>query len=223
LRNRIGDERMNDTLEAHFRQGRRLIGEHGGREIKTTGDGFLAVFHGTAKALDFAIALHSDAGAQAIQIRVGIHVGEVTVKDAERDIDGREVHFASRVVDAIQGAEIWLSDRAKQNIESCGANRHSHLKWERRDGVEMKGFPDTFTLWSLAASAPSILHAADQTPRSGPVDRQRQTRNARVQPSEKSKGDLKKTVTGTVAFLAQLWTCSGWLKPIRAFFHWFGL
>ena len=118
LRNEIGDERMNKTLEAHFCQGRRLIGEHGGREVKTTGDGFLAVFHETAKALDFAMTLHSDPGTQAIQIRVGIHVGEVTVKDTDQDIDGTVVNFASRVVGAIRGAQIWLSDQAKQNIQS---------------------------------------------------------------------------------------------------------
>jgi class 3 adenylate cyclase len=222
LRSQVGDECMNATLEAHFCQGRRFIAKHGGHEIKTTGDGFLAVFHGTEEALDFAIALHSEPGVQAIQIRVGIHVGEVTVKEAEQDVDGGAVHFASRVVGAIRGSEIWLSDQAKQNIERYRANRHSHLKWERREGLAIKDFPDV-VLWSLAACAAPIYPVADPFPRSEPVDHRSETRDATTQPSEKSRWDLKKTVAGTVAFLAQLWTCSGWLRPIRAFFHWLGL
>ena len=151
LRNKIGDESMNEMIERHFEQGRQLIENSEGREIKTTGDGFLAVFRSTDKALDFAIALHADTGDSHITIRAGIHLGEVTVQD--NDIDGTAVHFASRIIGVIKEPEIWLSNEAHQAIETHRANRHSHLQWEPHNGIEMKGFTDTATLWSLAHRA----------------------------------------------------------------------
>ncbi len=62
---------------------------------------------------------------------------------------GGTVNFAARVVGAIKGAEIWVSDRAKEDLDALRAERFGHLQWERHDGVEMRGFPGTFTLWSL--------------------------------------------------------------------------
>lgn len=150
LGNEFGDERMNEILKAHFEQGRGLLNEQGGWEVKTIGDSFMAVFHSTDKALDFAIALHSNPGHPRVQVRAGIHVGEVQVRD--RDISGDTVNFSKRVVDAAKDAEIWLSDQAKLNIETLRATRHSGLKWEPHDRVPMKGFSNLFTLWSLVSS-----------------------------------------------------------------------
>ena len=67
----------------------------------------------------------------------------------EGDVFGGIVNFASRVIGAIKGAEIWLSDRAKEEIDQLGAAQHKRLKWERHERVAMKGFPGVFTLWSL--------------------------------------------------------------------------
>ena len=67
----------------------------------------------------------------------------------EGDVFGDTVNFAARVVGAIKGAEIWLSDRAKEDIERLGAGQHKRLKWDRHEGVAMKGFPGGFTLWEL--------------------------------------------------------------------------
>jgi len=53
------------------------------------------------------------------------------------------------MVDAIKAAEIWLSDRAKEDIDRLGAVQHKRLGWERHDGVAMKGFLGVFTLWSV--------------------------------------------------------------------------
>jgi hypothetical protein len=60
-------------------------------------------------------------------------------------------NLASRVVNKIKRAEIWLSNRAKEDIDRFSAHRHRTLLWERHDGIEMKGFPDKYTLWSLAS------------------------------------------------------------------------
>jgi class 3 adenylate cyclase len=68
----------------------------------------------------------------------------------EGDVFGRTVNFAARVVGAIQGAEIWLSEQAKADIDVLGARRHEELQWQRQDGVELKGFTGAFTLWSVS-------------------------------------------------------------------------
>jgi class 3 adenylate cyclase len=67
----------------------------------------------------------------------------------EGDVFGGTVNFASCVVGAFKGAEIWLSDRAKEDIDRLGAAQHRRLEWLQHDGVAMKGFPGTFTLWAV--------------------------------------------------------------------------
>ncbi len=62
---------------------------------------------------------------------------------------GGTVNFAARVVGAIKDAEIWLSDRAYEDIDRLGAAKRKRLRWERHDSVAMKGFPGMFTLWSV--------------------------------------------------------------------------
>ncbi len=143
----IRDEAMNEVRRAHFAQSRRLIGQFQGREIKTIGDSFMAAFKCAGSALDYARALQGNTGHPQVQIRVGIHIGPMRVEAG--DVFGGTVNFAARVVGAVQDAEIWLSDRAKEDIDRLGAGKHKGLKWERHEGVAMKGFPGKSTLWSL--------------------------------------------------------------------------
>jgi class 3 adenylate cyclase/GTPase SAR1 family protein len=143
----LRDEAMNEVRRAHFTQSRRLIGQFKGREIKTIGDSFMAAFKSTDAALDYARALQKNTGHPQIRIRAGIHIGPMQVE--EGDVFGGAVNFAARVVGAFKGAEIWLSDRAKEDIAGLGADRHKRLKWEQHKGLEMKGFPGKFTLWSV--------------------------------------------------------------------------
>jgi len=140
-------ERTNEVRRAHFAQSRKLIGKFQGREIKTIGDSFMAAFRSVDLALDYALALHSDTGHAQIQIRAGIHIGQVIVE--ENDAFGRTVNFAARVVGKIEGAEIWLSNPAKADIDALGAKRFQDLEWKRHEDVPMKGFSGNFALWSL--------------------------------------------------------------------------
>ena len=125
--------------------------QYKGREIKTIGDSFMAAFRSVEKALDYAIALQQNPGHSDIKIRAGIHIGPMQVE--ENDVFGGAVNFAARVVSTINGAEIWLSDRAKEDLNRSGAKRHKQLNWEQHNGVPMKGFSGTFTLWSLRPSS----------------------------------------------------------------------
>ena len=147
----IRDEAMNAVRRAHFAQSRRLIGQFRGREIKTIGDSFMAAFKCADAALDYARALQGNTGHPQVQIRAGIHIGPMRVE--EGDVFGGTVNFASRVVGAIeQRAEIWLSERAKEDIDRLGAEKHKGLKWERHDFEpgKLKGFPGKFRLWAVA-------------------------------------------------------------------------
>lgn len=146
----VGDARMNEVRNAHFTQGRKLLERHNGREIKTIGDSFMAAFKSVDSALDFAMALQSRPGHPQIQVRAGIHVGAMQVEG--NDVFGGTVNFAARVVGVVKHAEIWLSDRAKEDIAALRAKHHVALEWKRHGEVAMKGFPGTFTLWSLSTT-----------------------------------------------------------------------
>jgi len=147
LGEQIRDEAMNEVRRAHFAQSRRLIEEFKGREIKAIGDSFMAAFRSVDAALDYARALQEHTGHAKVRIREGIHIGPMQVD--ENDVFGGTVNFASRVVGATNDAEIWLSDRAKEDIDRFGSSKHNGLTWLRHDDVAMKGFPGTWTLWEL--------------------------------------------------------------------------
>lgn len=143
----IRDEAMNEVRRAHFAQSRKLIVRYQGQEIKTIGDSFMAAFKSADAALDYARALQANTGHPQVQVRAGIHIGAIHVE--EDDAFGGTVNFAARVVGAIEGAEIWLSDRAKEDLDKLGARKYKTLTWDQHPGVRMKGFPGEFTLWSI--------------------------------------------------------------------------
>jgi len=145
LGEKIRDEAMNEVRRTHFIQSRKLISQFHGREIKTIGDSFMAAFKCVDDAFDYALALQRHTGHPLVQIRAGIHIGPMRVE--EGDVFGGTVNFAARVVGAIKGAEIWLSDRAKEDLDRSGGGK-VRLKWKRHD-VELKGFSGVFTIWSL--------------------------------------------------------------------------
>ena len=139
---------MEEVRRAHFAQSRKMIQQFKGREIKTIGDSFMAAFRSVPNALDYARSLQSDPGHPRVQIRAGIHIGPMQVD--ENDVFGGAVNFAARVVGAIKGPEIWLSDQAKQDMDGYGAKQYKHLQWQEQKDIQMKGFIGTFILWSLA-------------------------------------------------------------------------
>jgi len=151
LGERIRDERMYEVRQSHFAQSRKLIAQHKGCEIRTIGDSVMAAFRSASAALDYARALCADPGPAQLRLRAGIHIGPLQIEKG--DVFGRTVNFAARVVGAIKGAEIWLSEQAKADIDVLGARRHEELEWQRHEGVELKGFVGAYTLWSLSNTA----------------------------------------------------------------------
>jgi class 3 adenylate cyclase len=162
----LGDAGMSEVRRAHFAQSTALAARHAGRELKTIGDSVMAVFRSIEAALGYAQDLHLDPGHSELckhGVRAGIHIGSVDV--AESDIFGTEVAVAARVVHAIEGAEIWLSDRAKVDLDRGGARHLRHLQWTQHEGVHLKGVGED-RLWSLALTratqAVLDVTAADQ-------------------------------------------------------------
>jgi adenylate cyclase len=152
LRGTLKDERMSELLHTHFGRSDELIAQHGGWRVKTIGDGVLALFRTAGSALDFARAIQENPGPKNLRMRAGIHVGEIHIEPS--DVAGIEVHIAARVVDKIIGPEIWLTDRAKVDVDGLGARKHDALKWQRHPKVIFKGLKNTaFILWSLGETS----------------------------------------------------------------------
>jgi class 3 adenylate cyclase len=148
----IGDERMDQVREDHFTQGERLIAESNGRMIKSMGDGLIAVFHSVGEALDFSRRFLKNPGARNIEIRCGIHVGSVEVKND--DIQGINVTVASRVVSAFKGAEIWLSNEAMTDLDHHRPERFARLSWIEHH-VTPNGLNPT-SFWQMSTEAAPV-------------------------------------------------------------------
>jgi class 3 adenylate cyclase len=124
----LGDHAWAEMLTHYEHIVRSELDRAHGREIKTTGDGVLAVFEGPATALRCAAAIRAAANRQGLQIRCGVHVGEV--ESTGTDIRGVAVHEAARVMAAAQPDEILASEatRSLSFTSSLGfVDRGEHL------------------------------------------------------------------------------------------------
>jgi class 3 adenylate cyclase len=137
---RLGDTRWRELLSSHFESARRELERFGGREVKTTGDGMLATFDGPARALHCAAAIRRDARSRELQIRAGVHVGEVEL--VGEDVRGVTVHEAARIMSAADPDEILVSDLTRALAGASG------LAFEDRGTHTFKGLDGE---WRLSA------------------------------------------------------------------------
>ncbi len=111
---RLGDAKGRDVLREHERITREVLKAHGGTEVKTMGDGFLASFGSVTKAVECAIALQKGfaewnaGGPEPLHVRVGLSAGEPI--EEEGDLFGSTVILASRIASAAKGGEILAAD-----------------------------------------------------------------------------------------------------------------
>lgn len=145
LATQLGDVRWRERLSQHFESARVELERFGGREVKTTGDGMLATFEGTARALHCAVAIRKVANRDDLRIRAGIHVGEVEL--VGDDVRGRTVHEAARIAAAAGPDEILVSDltRALAGV--------SEITFEERGVHAFKGLDGEWRLHALLAGA----------------------------------------------------------------------
>jgi class 3 adenylate cyclase/alpha-beta hydrolase superfamily lysophospholipase len=136
-----GDRHWRTLLESHDTISRGVIDQHGGRIIKLTGDGVLATFDGPGRAVQSARLLREALGTLAIDIRAGIHTGEIELRGD--DIGGIAVHVASRVLGHADPGEIWVSGAVP--LLMIGSN----VEFEPRGEWTLKGVPGAWQLLTV--------------------------------------------------------------------------
>jgi class 3 adenylate cyclase len=107
----LGDTRWREVLSRHFESARVALERYRGREVDTTGDGLLATFSAPAPALHCAAAIQRAARSEGLQVRAGVHVGEVEV--VGRDVRGVAVHEAARIMAEADADEILVSETVR--------------------------------------------------------------------------------------------------------------
>jgi class 3 adenylate cyclase len=135
----LGDRRWRSVLAAHDEIVRRELDRSRGREIKTTGDGFLAVFDGPARAVRCASAITAAVAALDLEVRCGVHTGEVEISDS--DVRGIAVHLAARIAALAGSDEILVSSTVKELVIGSG------IEFRDRGVHELKGVPDRWHLY----------------------------------------------------------------------------
>jgi class 3 adenylate cyclase len=132
----LGDQRWRELLEVHDQAAARWVEAFHGRLVETTGDGILATFNSPARAIRCAAALGDHLHGMGIQIRAGLHTGEIELRHGEvGDVGGMGVHIAARVMAAAGAGEILVSRTVQDLVTGSGIvlrDRGTH----RLKGVE---------------------------------------------------------------------------------------
>ncbi len=108
----VGDAKWHETIDAHDRLARKLVDQHSGRVVKSTGDGLLVVFDVPSQGVACGIALCNELRNIGVEIRAGVHAGEIEVHD-DLDISGIAVNLAARVEQAARDGEFWASSTVR--------------------------------------------------------------------------------------------------------------
>jgi class 3 adenylate cyclase len=137
----LGDSRWRHVLDGHDAAVRRQLDRFRGREVKTAGDGFLATFDGPGRAIQCACAIRDALRALDVEVRVGLHTGEVEVRGA--DVAGLAVHIGSRVSALAGGGEVLVSSTVKDLVAGSG------IRFEDRGEHELKGVPGPWRLFAV--------------------------------------------------------------------------
>ena len=137
----LGDERWRTLLDAHDAIVRSQLERFGGREVNTTGDGFVATFDGPARAIRCATELEVALRSLGLEIRAGLHTGEVEQRD--QDIGGIAVHTAARVQTLAQPGEVLVSRTVVDLVAGSG------LRFQDRGEQELKGLPGPWHLYAV--------------------------------------------------------------------------
>src|SRR5438034_1114558 len=140
LQSRLGDAAARALVRDHEALVRTDLERHGGREIKTIGDGFLVSFTSTRRALECACAIQRKLAedSSAPRVRMGLHAGEVI--DEGDDIHGAAISTAARIMGHARGGEILASDLVRQLAGAAG------LTFRERRPVQLKGLDGTWVL-----------------------------------------------------------------------------
>lgn len=144
LASAAGDASWRSTLDAHDRFVERNVDRHGGRVVKNTGDGALAVFDGPTRAVRCAAAITSGSDEVGVAVRAGLHTGEVVRRGD--DLSGIAVHLAARVAAEAGGGEVLVSRTLVDLVVGSG------LAFDDRGERALKGVDGLWRLFALVDS-----------------------------------------------------------------------
>jgi class 3 adenylate cyclase/predicted esterase len=154
LTQRLGDAKAREVLREHERMTREALRAHGGAEVKTMGDGFMASFSSATRALECAIAMQrafaehnaqvgaqSAAGRTPLHVRIGLNAGEPIAED--EDLFGTAVILAARIAARAEGGEILASNVVRELVAGKG------FLFSDRGDVVLRGFEDPVRLYEV--------------------------------------------------------------------------
>jgi class 3 adenylate cyclase len=135
----LGDRAWKDLLQMHHALIRQELVRFRGREVDTAGDGFLATFDGPARAVRCAQAIVDDVRAIGLEVRAGVHTGEVELMGDE--VGGIAVHIGARVAAAAQPGEVLVSSTVRDLVTGSG------IEFDDRGEHSLKGLPGEWRLF----------------------------------------------------------------------------
>lgn len=139
--NALGDEKWRDLLLQHNELVRKELNRFRGREVKTTGDGFLASFDGPARGIQCACAIRDATAQLDLPMRLGLHTGECEVLG--NDVGGVGVHLAQRVMAEAAPGEVLVSGTVKDLVSG------SELRFKDRGMRSLRGVPGKWRLFAV--------------------------------------------------------------------------
>ena len=139
----LGDRRWRELLDAHDGAIRRALSRFRGREIKTTGDGFLAAFDGPARAIRCASAITEQARGLGLEVRAGLHTGECEVRGD--DLAGIAVHIGARVASLAGPGEVLVTSTVRDLVAGSG------LSFSDRGRQQLAGVPDEWNILAVTS------------------------------------------------------------------------
>ena len=147
LTERLGDAGAREVLRTHERIVRDALGVHGGSEVKTMGDGFMASFSSASRALECAIALQrafaerNKSAQEPVRVHIGLNAGEPIAEDD--DLFGTAVNLAARIAAQAAGGEILASDVVRQLVAGKG------FLFADRGESALRGFEDPVRVYEV--------------------------------------------------------------------------
>jgi class 3 adenylate cyclase/predicted alpha/beta hydrolase len=135
----IGDRVWHEVLDEHDAITRDCVGRHSGRFVKSMGDGAMATFDGPGRAVRCALDLREELRFLDLQVRAGIHTGEVEVR--RDDVGGMAVHIGARVAASAGPLQVLVSSTVKDLVVGSG------LKFRDCGAHVLKGVPDQWHLY----------------------------------------------------------------------------
>lgn len=139
----LGDTRWGDLLKLHHTLVRRYLDQYHGKELQTTGDGFIAIFDGPARAIRCARTIADQVQSLKIDVRIGLHTGEISLNG--KNAEGIAMHIAARVMAVAEKREVMVSRTVRDLVVGSG------IVFTNRGVHQLKGVPDEWHLFSVSS------------------------------------------------------------------------